>query len=192
MTGLGNLTFNVEQTSAGNPPWTGATIAATIADPNMSTDSCPADNLALPATSSTGLSEAGMVETNRQDTTATWTSNSATVPDPAITANDQGKEVFGAGIPANAYIGTVVSGTTFQLYSTPIAGSQNAGSQLKTTASGSSASVVSETYTVTITAPDGTKWGPNTVVVTPGGAVYTVGAVSTFVATGSPIVVKIA
>jgi Tfp pilus assembly protein PilV len=192
MTGLGNLTFNVEKTSAMNPPWTGATIAATIADPNMSTDSCPADNLTLPATSTTGLSEAGMVETNRQDTTATWTSNSATVTDPAITANDQGKEVFGAGIPANAYIGTVVSGTTFQLYSTPIAGSQNAGSQLKTTASGSSLSVVSETYTVTITAPDSTTWGPYTVVVTPGGVVYTVGAVSTFVATGSPILVKIA
>jgi type II secretory pathway pseudopilin PulG len=189
MTGLGNLTFNVEKTSSGNPPWSGATISATIADPNMSTDGCSADVLTPPATSTTGLSEAGMVETNRFDSAATWVTNSATVTDPAITVNDLGKEVFGAGIPANAYIGSI-SGTTFKLYSTPILAGQVAGAQLNTTAAGSSISVVSETYAVTVTAPDGNTSPTLNLVVTPGGVVNT--ATSTFYATGSAIVVKIA
>jgi hypothetical protein len=168
MTGLGNLTLDVEKTLTG-PAWSGATITTTIADPNLSTDGCTADSLSLPASGSTGLSEAGMIETYRQDAAATWVNNSTSVTDPVITTTDQGKEVFGAGIPANAYIGSV-SGTTFQLYSTPIASGQNSSTQLKTTASGSSVSIVSETYSVTVTAPD-SKFANLTVVVTPGGVV---------------------
>ena len=171
MTGLGNLTIEAEATATG-PIWAGATVSTTIADPNMSTDGCPADVLSLPATGSTGLSEAGMVETNRQDTAATWAINTATVTDPAITASDQGKQVFGTGIPANSYIGSI-SGTTFQLYSTPIAASQKTATQLTTTASGSSINVVSETYSVTVTSPPpDNKQTTVTVVVTPGGVVY--------------------
>ena len=200
MTGLGNLTIEAEQTSSGNPPWTGATISATIADPNSSTDSCTADTLSLPATSSTGLSEAGMVETNRLDAAATWANNSSSVTDPAISTADLGKEVVGAGIPANAYVGSV-GGTTFKLYSTPITASQVAGALLKTTASGSSLNVVSETYTVTVTPPPPDSNNSTfTVVVTPGGVVYngttgTTGATGTFYSsqgsTPSPIPVTI-
>lgn len=171
MTGLGNLTILAEKTATG-PVWSNASVSATIKDPNQLTDGCPSDSLSPPATGTTGLSEAGMIETNRQDTTATWINNSSSVTDPAVTAADQGKEVFGSGIPANAYIGSI-SGTTFQLYSTPIAASQKAATQLKTTASGSSMSVVSETYSVTVTSPlPDNKQTTVTVVVTPGGVVY--------------------
>jgi hypothetical protein len=170
MTGLGNLIIEAEKTATG-PVWNNATVSAAIADPNKATDGCASDNLSLLNTGTTGLTEAGMVETNRQDTTATWTNNSATVTDPAITpVVDQGKQVIGTGIPANSYIGSI-SGTTFQLYSTPIAANQKTATQVTTTASGSSVSVVSETYTVTVTAPD-TKFTSATIVVTPGGAVY--------------------
>lgn len=49
--------------------------------------------------------------------TATVTSGSGTVSDSSITWADFGKPVTGTGIPTNAYVGTVTSGTSFVLSS---------------------------------------------------------------------------
>jgi len=51
--------------------------------------------------------------------TATVTSGSYSVADSSITASDQGQAVSGTGIPTGTYVGSVTTGTSFLLSSSP-------------------------------------------------------------------------
>ena len=51
----------------------------------------------------------------RLDANCGTTLNSPTVTDAAILATDVGKKVTGTGVPANAVVGTVVAGVSFQI-----------------------------------------------------------------------------
>lgn len=56
---------------------------------------------------------------NSRTDTATVSSGSSTITDASIALADFGKQVSGAGIPANSYVGTVTAGTSFVLSSNP-------------------------------------------------------------------------
>jgi len=179
MGGLSTLSIKAENTATPTPGlWSNATVSATIADPNLSTDSCTADALTLPQTATTGISQAQVVEVTRTDT-ATWATSSSTIADTSIQAADVGKEVMGTGIPVPSYIGTVTAGASFKIYNTPIVASQTAGNLVTTTVAsttGSTVNLETETYSVSVTTPSpDLKTGTAVIVVTPGGVVCTSG-----------------
>lgn len=84
--------------------------------------------------------------------TATVASGSATVADTHIQTGDQGKPVFGPGIPPGTYVGTVTPGTSFLLSSSPT-------SQVDVTATANGADLI---VVYPLTAADdrlSTTWG---------------------------------
>lgn len=191
VTGLVNLTVQPETSTGANNP--GATTTAVVADP-VSTDGCPSDSLTLPASStSLTMPEAAVVETSRSDTSGVKTSTTTPtiITDPEIVATDAGKQVTGPGIPAGSYVGTVTAGVKFILWKSPVV----AGGTQNVTATSTSLTIVltGETYNVTVTGTD-TKTTTANVLINPGGVVCNSGCVTngTFIASGSPIQVKVA
>jgi hypothetical protein len=180
--GLVDLTVTPETSTGASDPV--ASTTAQLEDP-ITADNCPSDTFTLPAAST---SEAAVVESTRTDTSGvTTTLSSATIVDPSIQAGDLGKLVTGPGIPANSYVGTVTANTSFVLRVSPV----SSGATQPASATGTGPITLSgETYNVTVSGTSGSKVAG--VLVNPNGVMCNTNCTvtGTFLAPGSPIVVK--